>query len=447
MAQHVDQQVAVGRDAVQAGAAQRVGQDRRGPPPGRRPGDDLGQHRVVEDRHLRTVHDAGVDAHAHAAEGGELGPCGRHVEAVHRARLRLPVLGGILGVEPHLDRMPLRRRRFGGRVRRRPRRAAAARRGRSPVVSSVTGCSTCSRVFISRKKKSPASSAMNSTVPAPVYPMASAASRAASKSLARMPVRAFDERRRGLLDDLLVAALDRALAFADRPHRAVRVGHHLDLDVVAGGEVALAEHRRVAERGLRLALGGLDLLGQVGQVADDAHAAAAATGRRLDQHRQLRRGDGVGVEFVEHGHPRGGHHLLGLDLGAHRLHGGDGRPDPRQPRLLHGAREFGVLREESVPGVDGVGARRAGRRDQLGGVEVAVAAVEAYPGVGLGHVGAGGVGFGVDGDGADAEPTAGGEHAPGDLAAVGNQNSRDHAAPPRFVHAQLRSPRLACTSR
>ena len=100
---------------------------------------------------------------------------------------------------------------------------------------------------------------------------------------------AFDERRRRLLDDLLVAALDRALALADRPDGAVRVGHHLHLDVVAGGQVALAEHRRVAERGLRLALRGLDLLGQFGQVADHAHAAAAATGRRLDQHRQLSR--------------------------------------------------------------------------------------------------------------------------------------------------------------
>jgi hypothetical protein len=38
------------------------------------------------------------------------------------------------------------------------------------VIISVTGCSTCSRVFISRKKKSRgwSASTMNSTVPAPV---------------------------------------------------------------------------------------------------------------------------------------------------------------------------------------------------------------------------------------------------------------------------------------
>ena len=36
-----------------------------------------------------------------------------------------------------------------------------------PRTISVTGCSTCSRVFISRKKNSPVSSSRNSTVPAP----------------------------------------------------------------------------------------------------------------------------------------------------------------------------------------------------------------------------------------------------------------------------------------
>ena len=81
-----------------------------------------------------------------------------------------------------------------------------------------------------------------------------------------------------------MAPLDGAFAFADRPHCAVLVGEHLDLDVVAGGEVALAEHRRVAERRLRLAARRLDLRRQFGQFAHHPHAAAAAARRRLDQH-------------------------------------------------------------------------------------------------------------------------------------------------------------------
>lgn len=96
---------------------------------------------------------------------------------------------------------------------------------------------------------------------------------------------ALDQRRRRLLDDLLVPALDRALALADRPHGAVDVGHHLHLDVVAGGEVPLAEHRRVAERRLCLALRGLDFAGQRAEVADHPHPAPAATGGGLHQDR------------------------------------------------------------------------------------------------------------------------------------------------------------------
>ena len=75
---------------------------------------------------------------------------------------------------------------------------------------------------------------------------------------------AFDQWRRRLFDDLLVAPLDGALALADGPHRAVVVGEHLDLDVVAGGQVALAEHRRITERRLRLAAGRLHLRWQFG---------------------------------------------------------------------------------------------------------------------------------------------------------------------------------------
>ena len=59
------------------------------------------------------------------------------------------------------------------------------------------------------------------------------------------------------------------------------------------------------------------------------------------------------------------------------------------------------------------------------GVEVVVGPRQPHPGVGLGDVRGCGVGIGVDGDGAQSQPTAGGEHPSGDLAAVGDQNSSD----------------------
>ena len=62
--------------------------------------------------------------------------------------------------------------------------------------------------------------------------------------------------RRRLLDDLLVAALHRAVALAEDHQVPGGVGDDLHLDVARALEVALAEHGRVAERRLRLAPGG-----------------------------------------------------------------------------------------------------------------------------------------------------------------------------------------------
>ena len=69
--------------------------------------------------------------------------------------------------------------------------------------------------------------------------------------------------RRRLLDQLLVAALDRALALAAGEDVAVVVAEHLDLDVARGRDHLLDVERAVAERGLRLGrralVGGLEL--------------------------------------------------------------------------------------------------------------------------------------------------------------------------------------------
>ncbi len=218
-------------------------------------------------------------------------------------------------------------------------------------------------------------------------------------------------------------ALDGAFALADGPHGAVLVGHHLDLDVVAGGQVAFAEHRGIAERGLAFPLGGSHFGGQRTQFAHHPHAAATAAGGRLDQHRQLRGGHRVGIKFGQHRNTGCGHQFLGLDLGAHGLHRGHRWADPDQTGLLHGLGEIRVLGQESVSRVDGVGAGRMRRGDQLTGIQVAVAALQSHPEIGLGDMWGPGVGIGVHRDGADAQATTGGEHPAGDLATVGDQNS------------------------
>ncbi len=165
----------------------------------------------------------------------------------------------------------------------------------------------------------------------------------------------------GLLDDLLVAALQRAIPLEQGDGVAVAVGEHLHLDVAATFDVALDEHRAVTERALRLTFGRGDGLVEVGQRAHDAHAPTAAAGGGLDQCGNadlLQRLDGV---VGQHGHAGLAHQLLGLDLRAHQLDRHRGRADPRQARLGDGAGEAGVLGEEAVAGVHRVAVRRRGR--------------------------------------------------------------------------------------
>ncbi len=159
-----------------------------------------------------------------------------------------------------------------------------------------------------------------------------------------------DGRRRALLDDLLVAALDGTLALEHVDHGARGVAEDLHLDMPGVDHVALEEHGAVAERGGRLAACAGDRLGQFRGACDQPHAAAAAAERRLDQQRESHAGGRFGQVAVvgdghpwQHGYAGVGHRGLGRDLIAHR---GD---DPRrgaheyQAGAGTGLRERGVL--------------------------------------------------------------------------------------------------------
>ena len=106
------------------------------------------------------------------------------------------------------------------------------------------------------------------------------------------------ERRRGrLLQHLLVAALHRALALAERHRAPGPVAEQLDLDVPGPFQVPLAEHGVVAERRLRLPPCGVESALQLDGRADDPHAAAAASGGSLHQQREA---EARRVAFFEH---------------------------------------------------------------------------------------------------------------------------------------------------
>ena len=72
-----------------------------------------------------------------------------------------------------------------------------------------------------------------------------------------------EPRRRRLLDDLLVAPLDRAVALEEVDDVAVGVAEHLHLDMARPFEIALDQHAVVAEGALRLAPGAVEGAGEL----------------------------------------------------------------------------------------------------------------------------------------------------------------------------------------
>ena len=150
------------------------------------------------------------------------------------------------------------------------------------------------------------------------------------------------------------------------------VGEALGLDVARLVEVALDEALAATERGDGLADGGVVQLGDLLEGAGDLEAATAAAEGRLDGDRQAvllgERDDLVGaVDRVGGaGRPAGRRRVRAmwraLTLSPRRVDAPRGRADPGQPGVDDGLGELGVLGEEAVAGVHGVGAGLRRRR-------------------------------------------------------------------------------------
>ena len=141
-----------------------------------------------------------------------------------------------------------------------------------------------------------------------------AAASAAANSCSRMPSTRSTSGEGASSIDLLVPALDGALAFADRPHRAVGVGEDLHLDVPAGGEVALAEHGAVTERGLRLGAGQLEFAARSSRSATTRMPRPPPPAEALTSTGRSASVTSSGSSSSSTGHAGRRHQLLGLDL-------------------------------------------------------------------------------------------------------------------------------------
>ena len=179
---------------------------------------------------------------------------------------------------------------------------------------------------------------------------------------------------RAELHDLLIAALQRAVALAQVAHVAVLVGEYLHLDVLGLHEVLLHEDAVVAEGLAGLAAHELEGGGHVLQPPAQAHTAPAAAGRRLQYDGEaelncLRLGLGRVLQGLRRagydGHAAADGYLLRLELVAHLGEDSAGRADELYARVLAGLREGGVLAQEAVARVYGVHAALFGEGDNL----------------------------------------------------------------------------------
>ena len=247
-----------------------------------------------------------------------------------------------------------------------------------------------------------------------------------------------EQRRRRLLDDLLVAALDRAFALAEIDDIAMLVAEHLDLDVARIDDEFLDEDAVVAEGGLGFGFRELKAFRDLGPRMRDAHAFAAAAGGGLDHHGIA---DLVGdlyrvlvvlddAEMARHGRDLGlGRRLLGFDLVAHRGDGVGVGPDEDDAGLLQRARKGFALRQEAVAGMHGLRAGLLAGLDDLVDQEIAFGGGRRPDQHGLvGHLDMQGVavGLGIDRDRLDAHAAGGLDDPAGDLAAIGDQNLFEH---------------------
>ena len=243
--------------------------------------------------------------------------------------------------------------------------------------------------------------------------------------------------RRRFLDDFLTAALQRAIALIEMDDIPMCVAEDLDFDMARLLDQLFQHDPAIAEGTLGFAHRAFEFGLQLARLGDKTNAAPPAPGDRLDQQRKAHafRGLGERFEFLafaaiagQHGHAR----LFGNALGfIFRAQGPDrlgGRADPDQPGCLDGFGEIGILGQEAIARMDGIGAGRPGRGKDGLDLEIAFGRrrrADMDRLIGLAHMFCARIGVGIDGDRRNTEPTAGLKNAAGDLAPIRDEQLLD----------------------
>ncbi len=396
-------------------------------------GDELGDHRVVVDGDLGALADAAVDA----KRGLAVQALGRRPVAVEPAARRQESAGRVLGIEARFDGPAVE-----AHVRLREAERLAGRHPDHALDEVDAGDKLGDRMLHLQAgvhfEEIEVAAGVDDELHRSGRIVADGVRESDRLGTHRRAQGGIDRRRRRLLDDLLVAPLDRALALAEMDDGAVPVAQHLHLDMARRLDETLDEHAVVAEGGARLRTGRAHAGGDLGVGEGNPHALAAATGRRLDHHRQANIGGdrdrlAIVVDGAEvagnGGDPGVGGELLRFDLVAH---GGNGAGVGTNEGDAGGGQCFGkrgALREKPIARMDGVGTGSAAGLNEIVDHQVRGRGRRRPDGNRLvGHLDVErvAVGVAVDGDGGDPHPPRGADDAAGDLAAVGDQDLGEH---------------------
>src|SRR5512146_234045 len=185
-----------------------------------------------------------------------------------------------------------------------------------------------------------------------------------------------------LLDQLLMASLHRAVTLAQIDAVAVVVAEHLYFDVLCPAQIFLDIEAVVVERLAHLALRrGKDVI-ELLRTPHQPDAASTAACRRLQHEREAdtrgrrdalaHRTQHIGAR--QHRQPAAHHRVTRLHLIAHLHHRGGWRSDKDDAAVRANLGETGVFREEAVAGVNRFGASEHGGANEVGDVEIALAA-------------------------------------------------------------------------
>ena len=239
----------------------------------------------------------------------------------------------------------------------------------------------------------------------------------------------------GAFHDLLVAALHGAVAFKQVIDVAVLVAQNLHLDMPGAQDHLFQIALAIAKGGLCLAPAFTHLVGQFLWPVDRAHAAPAAAPACL-QHQRIAHFGGLAAHLIHvvaqnfgGGDDRNAgryRHAPRRSLVAQGAHGFRRGADEGDAGTFAGIDEIGVLGQQAIAGVDGIGPGEFGDADDFGDAEVSPHGrhplADPVGLIRLEAVQAQLVFLGKDGDGFLAHLIGGPHDADGDLAPVGDED-------------------------